>query len=57
MRMQPIGELLQAAELTTVGFLIALGIQAHEHLGEIRIELLDVLAEIGSVLEIELVLP
>jgi hypothetical protein len=53
---QPVGEPLEAPELAVVDLPVALGVQAHEHLREVGVEALDVLAEGVAVLEVELVL-
>ena len=53
---QPVGEPLQALGLARVHVGVALGVVADQHLGEVRVELLDVGAELLAVLEVELVL-
>ena len=53
---QPIGEPLQPSELPLVHRRVAVGVVADQHLREVRVELLDVRAEIVAVLEVELVL-
>ena len=53
---EPVGEPLQPLGLALVHLGVALGVVAHQHLGEVRVELLDVVAELVAVLEVELVL-
>ena len=57
MLVQPVAEPLQPAGLTLVHPLVALGVVADQHLGEVRVERLDVRAEVLLVLEVELLLP
>src|ERR1700722_4702147 len=54
--MQPVREAPELAQLLGVFLCIALGVIAHEHLREIGIEALNVLAELVPVLEVEHVL-
>ena len=54
---QIVGQPLQPGGLRLVQRLVALGVVAHQHLAEGRVEGLDVLGEILAVLEVELVLP
>src|SRR5579862_3549484 len=54
---QPLGERQQARRLALVHRLVALGVVADEHLREVRVELLDLVAEGLAVLELKLVLP
>jgi hypothetical protein len=53
---QPIGQSLQLLQLLRVCACLAVGVVANQHLREVRIEALDVLAELISVLKIEHVL-
>src|SRR5690606_26205011 len=53
---QPVREALELGVLALVELGVALGVVADEHLREVRVELLDVLAEGLAVLEVELVL-
>ena len=53
---QPVGELLEAAELALVHLRVAVGVEAHEDLREVRVVVEDVLAEVLVVLEVELLL-
>ena len=54
--MQPVGELLEPPELALVHLGVAVGIQTHEDLREVRVVVEDVLAEVLVVLEVELLL-
>ena len=57
MGVQPVGQLLEPPELALVHHGVGVvGVVTDEHLGEVGVELLDVLAELGPVLEVELVL-
>ena len=56
MLVQPVGQALQAPELALVELGGVVGVVADEDLREVGIELLDVLAELVAVLEVELVL-
>jgi hypothetical protein len=56
MLVEPVGQLLEAAELALVHPGVAVRVVADEHLGEVRVELLDVVAEGIAVLEVELLL-
>ena len=53
---QPVGEALELASLLAVALGVAVGVVAHEHLREVRVEALDVRAEVLAVLEVEHVL-
>ena len=53
---QPLGQTAQLLDLPLVHRLVALGVVADEHLGEVGVELLDLLAERVAVLEVEFVL-
>src|SRR5581483_5956251 len=53
---QPLRQPAELHDLTLVQLTIALGVVTDEHLGEVGIELLDLLAELLAVLEVELVL-
>src|SRR5580692_1912241 len=53
---QVVGKLLQPSRLHAVEGLIALGVEAHQHLAKGRSEGLDVPGEVFAVLELELVL-
>ena len=56
-RVEPVGEPLQPADLALVHLGVAVGVVADEDLREVGVELLDVLAEaVLAVLEVELVL-
>src|SRR5664280_3626286 len=52
-RLQPVAEPLELAELLAVLGGVAGGVVAHEHLREVRVEALDVRAEVIVVLEVE----
>ena len=53
---EPVGEALEPLRLALVHLGVALRVVAHQHLGEVRVELLDVVAELVAVVEVELVL-
>ena len=57
MGLQPVAEALELDELLAVLAGVAVGVVADEHLREVRVEALDVLAEVIAVLEVEHVLP
>ncbi len=50
---QPVGELLELGALLAVALGVAVGVVAHQHLREVRVEALDVLAELLPILEVE----
>ena len=50
---QPVGELLELRALLAVALRVPVGVVAHEHLREVGVEALDVLAELLPVLEVE----
>ncbi len=54
--MQVVGQPLQSLELPAVELSVALGIVAHQHLGEGWIELLDVFGKVIAILKVEFVL-
>ena len=56
MLVEPVREPLEPLGLARVHALVAVRVVAHQHLGEVRVELLDVGAEVVAVLEVELVL-
>ena len=56
MLVQPLGEAAELLDLALVHLPVAFGVVADEHLGEVRVVLLDLLAELVAVLEVELVL-
>ena len=56
MLVEPVGQPLQPLGLALVHPGVAVRVVAHEHLGEVGVELLDVRAEVVAVLEVELVL-
>ena len=56
MLVQPVGQPPEPLGLPPVHLGVAFGVVAHEDLAERRIELLDVVAELVAVLEVELVL-
>ena len=56
MLVQPLGELQQPRRLALVHLRIAFRVVAHEHLREVGVERLDVLAERVAVVEVELLL-
>ena len=56
MLVQPLGEAAELLDLALVHRPVALGVVADEHLREVRVVLLDLLAELLAVLEVELVL-
>ena len=51
---QPFGQPREPARLAAVELRVAVGVVAHEHLGEVRVERLDVLGEVLAELEVEL---
>ena len=53
MLVQPVGELLEPPELALVHLGVAVGIQTHEDLREVRVVVEDVLPEVLAVLEVE----
>ncbi len=53
---EPVGEALEALRLALVHLRVAIGVVADEHLREVGVEALDVVAEVVAVLEVELVL-
>jgi hypothetical protein len=54
--MQPSRQPLKPHGLAAVELRVAVGVVAHEHLGEVRVKRLDVLGEILPELEVELLL-
>src|SRR5262245_14624783 len=54
---QPAAEVPEPGGLPDVHVLVRLRVVANEHLGEVRVERLDVVAELVAVLEVELILP